>query len=92
MKKYITIGPETFTIIVSKTTVIEDEYRETVGGVSTWTVKAMKDEVLLQMDKTKSEMFVIPLVENAESYIRKCALHKGEEKTLEEKLKELGFN
>jgi hypothetical protein len=92
MKKHITIGPETFTIIVSKTTVIEDAYTETVGGVNTWTVKAMKDEVLLNVDKTKSEMFVIPLVENAESFIRKAAIHKSEEKTLEEKLKELGFN
>ncbi len=93
MHKYIQQGDKTFTIIVSKTTITHDAYNKSTDESHTWTVKAFEGTVLLYTDKTRMEDNVITLVRSAHDYIDRGALKPEEqEKTLEQKLKEMGFN
>lgn len=92
MKKHITIGAENFTIIIIKTTVVEDAYSDTVADSHTWIVKVMQGSVLLNSDKTRVENSVIQLVRNAHDFIDKAACKTDPGKTLEQKLSDMGFN
>lgn len=92
MKKYITIGSETFTIVISKTTITSDAYNKAAQVNHTWTVEARQGETLLSTDKTRNEDSVLQLVRNAHDFIEKCACKNDASKTLEQKLSEMGFN
>lgn len=93
MKKIIVIGAETFSIIIIRTTVSEDSYNPTVGDHHTWTVKAFHGNVLLYTDKTRAEDNVLTLVRAAHDYIERGATKTDmPQKTLEQKLSEMGFN
>lgn len=93
MKKIIEQGGTIFTIIVSKTTITHDAYNKSTDKNHTWTVKAFEGTVLLYTDKTRVEGNVITLVKSAHDYIDRGALKPEEqEKTLEQKLSEMGFN
>lgn len=92
MKKHITIGVEHFTIIISKTQITNDAYNKSAQVNCSWTVEARQGETLLSTDKTRVEEGVMQLVRNAHDFIEKCACKNDPGKTLEEKLKDLGFN
>lgn len=92
MKKNITIGEENFTIIVSKTTITEDAYNKANTDHHTWTVKVIQGDTLLNTDKTRVESSVLQLVRNAQDFIEKAAVGNAHQKTLEQKLSEMGFN
>lgn len=92
MKKIITLGSEVFTIVVIKATITNDAYNKAAQVNHTWTVKALQGETLLCTDNTRDEDNVITLVSAAHTFIEKCACKSDADKTLEQKLSEMGFN